>query len=115
MSRRRKITIITLVLTSVAVVVPIVYHFYLRAAEMHLRAELQARGMIVELARALPPPVSSNQDGTPIFLRAAGLMKADETFLSSNSIYAMRPVAPGKAMAASQQPVVRWFDSADSW
>lgn len=115
MKPRRKILIVAAILIGVAIVIPVVHHFQLRAAENGFRATLKAKGVLPELSQALPPSPSQEQDGTQIFLRAAAWLEADKTFLNTDSIYAMRPIAAGKAMVASQQPVVHLDETTNSW
>ncbi len=115
MSCRRKIVLILGIALVVAMLIPVIRHYQLRAAVNAYIAELKARGEPMELVEVIPPRVPPEQDGTEIFRKAATLLDTDITFLDTNSIHAMDMAAPGKAVICPQQSVVLQTYSTNSW
>ena len=117
----RKLLITAGLIAVAGVIVSVIHHYQLRAAVNQYRAELRAKGDLVELSQAVPPPVSPDRDGTAEFLRAIALEQADQTLISTRYVYVMKMVAPGKAAICSQQPDVRGIeyvrniDSTNTW
>jgi len=115
MSRRRKILIVFSVVFGVAILVPVIRHYQLRAATEAYIAQLKAQGEPMDLAQVLPPTVSPEQNGADTFRRAAALIDADTHLDYTNYVYGMVMIAPGKAMVRWQQPDVRDSDVTNSW
>ena len=111
----RKCLIAAGLIAVVGVIGSILHHYQLRAAVNQYRAELKAKGDLVELSQAMPPPVAPDKDGTAGFLRAIALELTNPTLISTGYVYVMKMVAPGKAAIGSQQPDVRGIDSTNSW
>ena len=97
------------------VLVAVARHFQLKAAVNRYQAELKAQGEPMELAQVVPPPVPPEQNAAPLFLKAAGLLAKNNDVLSTNPPWAMRGVAPGKAMAGWAQQEIRSSDATNSW
>ena len=115
MSLRRKILIVAGIVLGLAILIPVIRHYQLRFAVASYVAELKAKGEPMELAQVIPPPVPPEQNGAPIFLKAASLLDTNWNVLGSNSPPAMLMVAPGKAMIESAQPDIRTRDGTNSW
>jgi hypothetical protein len=118
MSRRRRILLWAAVVLVAAILLPVLWHYQLKAAVDRYRAELKARGEPMELVQALPPAVPPQEDGTGFFLKAAALLHTNRTVLDSNRPPSMRMVAPGKAMVGWKQADVRdpgRHGSTNSW
>ena len=115
MNHRRKILIVVGVAFAVAVLVPVIHHYQLRFAVATYVAQLKAKGEPMELAQIVPPPVSPEKNGAPLFLKAAALLTTNNDVLNSNPPLAMRGVAPGKAAASWAQPEIRSNDATNSW
>ena len=115
MSRRRK-TLITLgMVLGVAILVPVIRHYQLRAATETYLAQLKAQGEPMDLAQVIPPPVPPDQTGAPLFLKAASLLDTNWNVLGSNPPPAMLMVAPGKAAIGWAQPDIRSEEGSNSW
>jgi hypothetical protein len=115
MSRRLKVSIALGIVLGVAIVVPVIRHYQLRAATETYLAQLKAQGEPMELAQVIPPTVSLEQNGADTFRRAAALIDADTHLDYTNYVYGMVMIAPGKAMVRWQQPDVRDSDVTNSW
>jgi len=115
MSRRRKIFIAIGIVLGVVVLIPVIHHYQLRAAVNAYIAELKAKSEPMDLAKALPPPVSPEQNSAAIFLKAASLLDTNWNVLGSNPPPAMNMVAPGKAMIGSVQTEIRDGKTTNSW
>ena len=63
MSRRRKILIVVGIVLGVAILVPVIHHYQLRAATEAYIAQLKAQGEPMDLAQVIPPPVPAEQNG----------------------------------------------------
>lgn len=114
MSRRRKILTLVGTVLGLAILLPVIRHYQLRAAVEAYIAQLKAEGEPMDLATIIPPPVPPENNGASAFLAAAGLINQHDSLNYSNSIFGMKMVAPGKAMIRWQQPDVR-DDSTNSW
>jgi hypothetical protein len=112
---RRKILITAGIVLGVAILVPVIRHYQLRAATEAYVAELKAEGEPTELAQVIPPPLPPEQNSAETFRELVALMKADKSLLATNLVYGMRMVAPGKAMIQWQQPDMRDNDETNSW
>ena len=53
-------------LLGVAILVPVIHHYQLRAATEAYIAQLKAQGEPMELAQVIPPPVPPEQNGAVI-------------------------------------------------
>ena len=115
MSRRRKLLIAVGIVLGVAILVPIVHHYQLRAATEAYIAQLKAQGEPMELSQVVPPPVPPEQNSAETFRKAAALIDANDSLSYSNYAYGMEMVAPGKAMIRWQQPDIRDLDATNSW
>lgn len=113
--RVRKALIIGGTLLALAILIPIVHHYQLRAATNSYLAELKAKGEPMDLTQVLPPPVPPDENSADTFRKAAALFKGDHSLLSSNTYVCMKMVAPGKAMVCSQQPAATDYDVTNSW
>jgi hypothetical protein len=108
MSRRLKILLGLGIVLIVAVLIPVIHHYRLRAATEAYIAQLKAQGEPMELSQVIPPPVPPEQNTADTFRKAVAFFVADQGFLGTNyGIDCMRMVAPGKAMICSRQPGVR--------
>ena len=115
MSRRRKILITVVIVIGVAILVPVIHHYQLRAATEAYIAQLKAQGEPMDLAQVIPPPVPSNQNAAPLLLKATSLLETNWNVLGSNPPPAMLMVAPGKAVIGWGQPDIRSEGSTNSW
>lgn len=115
MSRRRKILCAIVVLLGVAVLIPYLHHRRLRAAVNRYVAELKAKGELLELTQAVPPPVLREQNSAAIFQQAVSSLNTNKDVLESNPPPAMRMVAPGKAMIGWAQPKIQNTEGTNSW
>jgi hypothetical protein len=115
MSRRRKILIVAGIVLGVAVLIPVIRHYQLRFAVANYVAELKAKGEPLDLAQVIPPPVPPEQNGAPVFLKAASLLDTNWNVLGSNPPPAMLMVLTGKAMVESAQPDIHTRDGKNSW
>jgi hypothetical protein len=119
MSRHRTILIAVCIVLGVAILVPVIRHYQLRAATEAYIAELKAKGEPMELAQVIPPPVPPDQNSADTLLKADELFDssfdADKSLLETNYIYGMRMVALGKAMIRWRQPDIRDIDGTNSW
>jgi hypothetical protein len=115
MSRCRKILIVAGIVLGVAILIPVLRHYQLRFAVANYVAELKAKGEPMDLAQVIPPPVPPEQNGAPIFLKAASFLDTNWNVLGSNPPPAMPMVAPGKAMIESAQPEIHTRDGKNSW
>jgi hypothetical protein len=115
MNRRRKILITIGVVMIVALLAPVIRHYQLRAATNAYIAEIKAKGEPMDLAQVLPPHLLPEENSADTLRKAAALFKTDRTLLATNYYYAMKMVAPGKAMAGSRQPEARDYDVTNSW
>ena len=91
----RNILIAAGLIAMVGVIGSIIHHYQLRAAVNQFRAELKAKGDLVELSQAVPPPVAPDRDGTALYLQALALEQTSKTMRSTGSFNIMRMVAPG--------------------
>jgi hypothetical protein len=115
MNRRRKILLTAGIVLGTAILLPVIHHYQLRAATEAYIAQLKAKGEPMELAQVIPPPVPPEQNSADTFREAVSLIDADKSLLSTNTVYGMRMVAPGRAMVQWQQPDVRDSDATNSW
>ena len=97
------------------VIVAILHHYQLRAAVNQYRAELKAKGDLVELSQAVPPPVAPEKDGAALLMQAIELLNKDSSLLTTNYATSMKMVAPGRVLVASRQPQVTDFETTNSW
>ncbi len=94
-----------------AILIPVIHHYQLRAATEAYIAQLKAQGEPMELAQVIPPTVPPDQNSADTFRKAVALLDADQGFLGTNyGVDCMRMVAPGKAMLRWQQPDVQSYD-----
>jgi hypothetical protein len=115
MNCRRKILVVVGIILGVAILLPVVRHYQLRAATEAYIAELKAKGEPMDLTQVIPPPVPTEQNGALIFLKAAALLGTNWNVLGSNPPPAMRMTASGKAMVGWQLPVIRDGRASNSW
>ena len=115
MSLRRKILIAAGIVLGLAILVPVIHHYQLRAATEAYIAQLKAEGEPMELAQVIPPPVPPDISGAEIFRQAAALIDVDRSLLQTNGVYGMKMVAPDKAIIHWQQPNVRYIYGTNSW
>src|SRR6185437_6139862 len=110
----RRILIYLGLLVALAFLSSILRHFQLRARTNAYIAELKAQGEPMDLAQALPPHLSPEENSAEIVRKAAALIRADRTLLT-NDYPAMKMVAPGKAMIGSKQSAAYGYDTTNSW
>jgi hypothetical protein len=82
MNRRLKILVAVGILLGVAILIPVIHHYQLRAATEAYIAQLKAKGEPMELAQVIPSPVPPEKNGASVFRSAASLINAPP-FLSS--------------------------------
>jgi hypothetical protein len=87
----------------------------LRFAVESYIAQLKAKGEPMELAQVISPPVPSEQNSAPIFLKAAAPLSTNDGVLNNNPPPAMRGVVPGRAMIGWAPPEIRSSDATNSW
>jgi hypothetical protein len=104
MSRCQKILIVIGVACAVAILIPVIHHYQLRFAVESYVAQLKAKGEPIELAQVIPLPMPPEQNGSEIFLKAYELIRNTTTFLSTNSPYGKKMVAPGRSKVCFRQP-----------
>jgi hypothetical protein len=78
------------------------------------KAQLKAAGEQLEVVELLPPTVSPDKNGAPVFRQVMALFPWGN-FFASNPPPAMRLVAPGRAMVGWQQPDIRGADGTNTW
>lgn len=100
---------------SIAVLIPIVRHYQLRAATNAYIAKLKAQGEPMELAQIVPPAVPPDQNSADTAHKVAELIDADQSLFSSNTYSGMKLVARGKAMVCYQQPRAVTYEMSNSW
>lgn len=114
--KARKALIVGGILLFVAILIPIIHHFHLRAVANAYIAELKADGEPMDLEQVLPPSIPPNQNSADTVRKAVALFKADSGLLSTNFYFGgMKMVAPGKAIVCSQLPDVRDDSETNSW
>ena len=111
MNRRRKILVVTGIVLSAAVLLPVIHHYQLRAATEAYLAELKAKGEPTELSQVLPPTVPQEANGKEVVRAAFALLVSDgdDYGYFTNLPPAMHMIAPGRAMVGWAQPDVRGF------
>jgi hypothetical protein len=121
MSRHRKILILVAVMLVVAILVPVIHHYQLRAATEAYIAQLKAQGEPMELSQVIPPPVPPEQNGVP-FIRHALTNLPWRGIVWTNPPQAMRMIAPGKALVGWRQQMIfgpfdysRGFIGTNTW
>jgi hypothetical protein len=110
MSRRRKILIVLGIVLGVAILVPVIRHYQLRAATEAYIAQLKAQGEPMELAQVIPPPVPPEQNSAPLITNALSQIDLESNYTNAicfnNPPYDMSRTIPGKKMMGWQQPVI---------
>ncbi|HKW30892.1 MAG TPA: hypothetical protein VJT54_16280 [Verrucomicrobiae bacterium] len=116
MSRRWKILIVVGIVLVVAVLVPVIHHYQLRAATEAYIAQLKAQGEPMELAQVIPPPVPTDKNGAPLITNALAriYLEPNDTnwVILNNAPFYMNRTIPGKEMVGWRQPVIH---SQDTW
>lgn len=115
MKLRGKILLLGVTVLVAAVLVPMFYHYQLKAAVNSFRAELKAKGEPMELAEVIPARVPPDKNSAAQFLAATSLFATNESVLTTNWPIGMRSVAPGKAQVLWQQNFIRDFGMSNSW
>src|SRR5208282_2805188 len=114
MSRRRKILIAVGIALGAAILIPVIYHYQLRAATEAYVAELKSKGEPMDLAQVIPPLVPPEQNGLRFIINSlTNLGNKYRSIVQTNPPTAMREVLPGKAMVRWQQPKIVGFDDDD--
>lgn len=106
MSRRKRILIALASAVGLAILLPCIHHWRLRAAAEAYVARIKASGEPMDLAKIVPPTVPPEQNSAPLFLDICSRLSS-ETIAVSNCPPTMRMVAPGLAMVGWQQPDIR--------
>jgi hypothetical protein len=114
MSRRLKILITAVIVIGVAVLVPVIRHYQLRAVTEAYIAQLKAQGEPMELAQVIPPPVPPEKNGVPFITNALANLKY-ESIAGSNAPQAMRGISAGRAMIGWQQSRIIGFGATNTW
>jgi hypothetical protein len=86
-------------------------HYQPSSAVEAYKKSLRERGEKLELSEVLPPPVPAESNSVAAVEDAFGMLVPGDTKL----LYAMKMVAPGKALVGWQQPEVRGSDFTNSW
>jgi hypothetical protein len=115
MRTRRKILIAVGIALGVAILIPIIHHYQLRAATESYIAELKAKGEPMELAQLIPPTLPPESNSADILLHAAAQFDPVENWQETNYANGMMPVAPGKAIVCWQQSEIHDEDGTNSW
>ena len=119
MNLRNKVRITVGAVLAAAIVVPVIHHYQLRWALHSYIAELKARGVPMDLAQVIPPPLPPEKNGADAFRQADAAfnetLQTKGIFFNTNYVYGMTPVAPGKAMVRSQEPDFRDSSGTVSW
>jgi hypothetical protein len=95
-----------------------VVHYRAKHAVADYKKQLVAAGEKLTIGELVPDPVSPEQNGAGIFLKATSLLNTSTTLLDTNPPYAMRMVAPGKAMVGSKEADIQDYSapwSTNSW
>lgn len=112
----RKILIAICILLLIAALIPIIHHYQLRFATNAYIAQLKVKGELVDLAQVRPPPVPAGQNSADTFRQAVSLFGSDRSLLNQKDAYDyMKIIAPGKAMAFSDQPLAVTHEATNSW
>lgn len=121
MSRRLKILIVFGVVLGVAVLVPVIRHYQLRAATEAYIARLKAQGKPMDLVQVIPPPAPPDKNGVP-FIRHALTNFLWSGIVWTNPPHGMRMIAPGRAIVGWRQPMIfgdfdyyRGFIATNTW
>ena len=116
MSRRLKILTGAGIVLGLAIFIPVIHHYQLRAATEAYIAELKAQGEPLELAQVIPLPVLPGKNGAPLITNALAQLYASPNatnwVVGNNEPYGMNQLIPGKEMAGWHEPVIH---SADTW
>ena len=102
------------IVLGLAILVPIIRHYQLRAETEAFIAQLKAQGEPMELAQVIPPPVPADQNGVPFITNALANLKY-ESIAGSNSPPAMRGISPGRAIIGWQQPNIMGYSGTNTW
>ena len=70
MRHRRKILIAVGIALGVAILIPVIHHYQLRAATEAYIAQLKTQGEPMELAQVIPPPVPPEKNGALLITNA---------------------------------------------
>jgi len=111
----RRILIGTGLLICVLILVSVFRHFQLRAATNAYIAKLKAQGEPMDLAQVIPPRLPDEENSADTMRKVAALFHADQTLLATNYYYAMKSVAPGRAMVGSRQSNAMGWDATNTW
>ena len=111
MSRRRKILIAVGIVLGVAILVPVIRHYQLRAATEAYLAQLKAQSEPMDLAQVLPPPVPAEQNGAPLITNALAQIDTDQIYTNSlifknDPLGMSRSIEPGKKIVGWRQPFI---------
>lgn len=106
MKTRWKILIGLAAALGIVFVTAVAHHFQLKAAVNRYRAELKAKGELIELAAVLPPSLSKEKNAAQFFTNAVFALNTNQGVLWSNQPPVMRMVSPGKAMVGWMQPFI---------
>ena len=115
MSRRRKTLIVMCVALTVAILIPVIHYYQLRAAVNAYIAALKAKGEKLELSQVIPPRLPPEKNSASQFLVATSLFATNESVLTTNRPIGMRGVAPGKAQVLWRQNYIRDWGMTNSW
>ena len=115
MKTSAKILVVMAVVLTIAGLCAAAHHFQLKWAVARYQAELKAKGELMELAQVIPPRASSEKNLASRFLAATSLLATNKNILITNWPFAMRGVAPGKALVVWQQPFIRAPGTTNSW
>jgi hypothetical protein len=114
MSLRQKLLITVGNVLGVAILIPVIHHYQLRAATEAYIAQLKAQGEPMELGQVIPPPVPQEKNGVRFITNALANLKY-ESVAGSNTPPAMLGILPGRAMIGWQQPRIIGSQATNSW
>src|SRR5580692_4574063 len=110
MSRRREILTVAGIVLGVAILIPVIRHYQLRAATEAYIAELKAKGEPMELAQVIPPPVPPEQNSAPLITNALSQIYLESNYTNSiifnNEPHTMNRTIPSKEMIGWHQSVI---------
>ncbi|HEV2434458.1 MAG TPA: hypothetical protein VG077_00510 [Verrucomicrobiae bacterium] len=109
------------IVLGVAILIPVIHHYQLRAATEAYIAQLKAQGEPMELAQVIPLPVPPAQNGVP-FIRHALTNLLWSGIVWTNPPQGMRMMASGRAIVGWRQPMIfgdfdyyRGFTATNTW
>ncbi len=116
MSRRLKILVVVGILLGLAILIPVIHHYQLRAKTEAYIAELKAKGEPMDLAQVVPPPVPPEINAALLITNALAEIYLERNWSNAiffnNSPIAMNRAIPGQEMIGWHEPVIH---APDTW